>query len=636
MTIASEIQRIKTNIANAYDALETAGATMPATENSANLASTVGTISSGGDDVVATNDSSSAVLNGDKVWIEQVNKPASDTITAYSGNLLSVGTSYPVTIYGLDGYGFINSNNTYSVANDLSSATQGGTALNSGASRNYKTVDDYVFVGSYPSGNSPQFYNGSDVITFTQFQSIYGNNGRITGSNGPHFVLSDYSGTRNELKLVDLHTIDLDPIQMETYTGSVNSIMPDGSVYDENTNCIYTLGASYKFILNDADKTYTRVSVTDNSGQSGIVSITSDGKYLIRMVYYDSNPQYQTTNLYVYKIEGTTYTRVTDSVFGSWLTTGCDVFYNPNCDVLTCVNRNNGNYGVFKYTPATETWSEVSVDLSDITTISYFQSPIFINNSNNQLMFKTGDSSGYDSLSNGKVYIANYTSTASGLVWQIKDFYSQDYSNFNIIGSPTISSNGTVSNFSSSNLLKILTDFEPDSSWEFVTKIKMSSLSDTNGIMCSNQDAKGIRVDILANGKVEYLVSDGSSWIDTNHYVGTNTYTTGTVYWLRFGFDTTKYYLDYSTDGTNWTRDVEYSSATKIGKCDEWLGAVYLTSWSYALTGELYLNTTYMNVDSKRYWDPRKLNITQDTFTGIAQTNIAVGSSGDVKTVLPE
>jgi len=102
MTIASEIQRIKTNIENAYDALETAGATMPATENSANLASTIATISGGGDAITATNNSSSAVTNGDKVWIEPpvptrdftaFNNPTIDdaTTTMYGKNDVNTG-----------------------------------------------------------------------------------------------------------------------------------------------------------------------------------------------------------------------------------------------------------------------------------------------------------------------------------------------------------------------------------------------------------------------------------------------------------------------------------------------------------------------------------------------------------------
>ena len=48
MTIASEITRIKTNINNAYTALEAKGATIPSEKNSANLASTVNTITGGG------------------------------------------------------------------------------------------------------------------------------------------------------------------------------------------------------------------------------------------------------------------------------------------------------------------------------------------------------------------------------------------------------------------------------------------------------------------------------------------------------------------------------------------------------------------------------------------------------------
>lgn len=48
MTIASEIQRIKNNIADAYGAAEAKGATMPVIENSNNLATTIESITAGG------------------------------------------------------------------------------------------------------------------------------------------------------------------------------------------------------------------------------------------------------------------------------------------------------------------------------------------------------------------------------------------------------------------------------------------------------------------------------------------------------------------------------------------------------------------------------------------------------------
>ena len=47
MSIRSEITRINNNIAAAYTAAENKGATMPATENSANLADTVASIPQG-------------------------------------------------------------------------------------------------------------------------------------------------------------------------------------------------------------------------------------------------------------------------------------------------------------------------------------------------------------------------------------------------------------------------------------------------------------------------------------------------------------------------------------------------------------------------------------------------------------
>lgn len=52
MTIASEIQRIQTNIANAYDTAKAKGATLPAVENTENLASTIESIEAHTDPVL--------------------------------------------------------------------------------------------------------------------------------------------------------------------------------------------------------------------------------------------------------------------------------------------------------------------------------------------------------------------------------------------------------------------------------------------------------------------------------------------------------------------------------------------------------------------------------------------------------
>lgn len=53
MSVAYEIERIKTNIANAYATAETMGATMPETQNSENLSATIGTITGGASSTVS-------------------------------------------------------------------------------------------------------------------------------------------------------------------------------------------------------------------------------------------------------------------------------------------------------------------------------------------------------------------------------------------------------------------------------------------------------------------------------------------------------------------------------------------------------------------------------------------------------
>ena len=54
MTIADEIARIKTNILNAYTSCQNKGATLPETQNSANLATTIDSISGGSSPTLVT------------------------------------------------------------------------------------------------------------------------------------------------------------------------------------------------------------------------------------------------------------------------------------------------------------------------------------------------------------------------------------------------------------------------------------------------------------------------------------------------------------------------------------------------------------------------------------------------------
>lgn len=56
MSVVSEIERIKTNISNAYTELEGKGATIPTEKNSANLPTTIASIQSGGGEAIEITD----------------------------------------------------------------------------------------------------------------------------------------------------------------------------------------------------------------------------------------------------------------------------------------------------------------------------------------------------------------------------------------------------------------------------------------------------------------------------------------------------------------------------------------------------------------------------------------------------
>jgi hypothetical protein len=75
MTIASEINRIKTNIESAYVALHNKGASLPQNQNSANLVTTISSldINDSANIINAINYTGHLLKKGDKVFITTIN-----------------------------------------------------------------------------------------------------------------------------------------------------------------------------------------------------------------------------------------------------------------------------------------------------------------------------------------------------------------------------------------------------------------------------------------------------------------------------------------------------------------------------------------------------------------------------------
>lgn len=209
MTIASEIQRIKTNIANAYTNAESKGATLPEVQNSDNLATCINSISGGGIQYTGNLNfvpignckvdangimtdggfaldcmyNSDSLKNGDQgsylnyyfpkyanIAVRVRFKPnelnKTQVITGTRTNNNGVSSTY--MYYGVSF--ILNSDN-----NTITAVTSSGTTI-TGTLTTSATTEDFVdvfLVGYYPSGWQLQMFQTTDLMqTWTAISSL--------------------------------------------------------------------------------------------------------------------------------------------------------------------------------------------------------------------------------------------------------------------------------------------------------------------------------------------------------------------------------------------------------------------------------------------------------------------------------
>ena len=145
MTIASEITRIKTNIDNAYIALEAKGATIPEAKNSANLADTINTVTGGSGETNYLG----RIVTEDGV----LQFPEEDFTFSLPDNVTSIGDSgLYYAFYGCTNLTSTGLNNVTSIGNNgLYYAFYGCTNLTSTGLNNVTSIGNnglyYAFYG---------------------------------------------------------------------------------------------------------------------------------------------------------------------------------------------------------------------------------------------------------------------------------------------------------------------------------------------------------------------------------------------------------------------------------------------------------------------------------------------------------
>lgn len=240
--------------------------------------------------------------------------------------------------------------------------------------------------------------------------------------------------------------------------------------------------------------------------------------------------------------------------------------------------------------------------------------------------------------------------TAAAKVWdndyKLVNFLEQNTPNVTKIGSVTLTDNYIGSGFSSSNYLKsntTISEIGTADSWEFVTRICMTSTQSSGNGMIINQNTgsygeSGFMFFVGGSNRFAFQLFDQSlnliAAIDSTISLENNQW-----YWLKGEFTGTAYNFYISTDKETWTNLGTAASTTKVHTpTNPWRFGSSVVNSGFYLYGKIDFKETYLKINGEVAWNAigygTSGNITEDTLTGTAAENIAIGGTGDVNTLL--
>lgn len=208
--------------------------------------------------------------------------------------------------------------------------------------------------------------------------------------------------------------------------------------------------------------------------------------------------------------------------------------------------------------------------------------------------------------------------TAGDKVWLN---HESGYSyNFDIVGSLNVNeTTSIISNFSTTNYLQLQTPFNPSSSsWEVLCKFTTATVTTQQNIFKSGISAPaaagrlGAGFEIYQSHFRISVSSNGTSWDLAHDLAGSYTVLANTTYYVKFGWSGTQYYLEYSTDGETFTRDITVSSSVSVYNN---LGVTLLglNWWNDAyqapFLGTIDLSGTKITVGGSDWWVPSIVKI---------------------------
>lgn len=353
MTIASEINRINGNIANAYTALGEKGATLPQAQNSANLAATIaGVPAGGGDTVTAINYTGSAIAEGAKVWL---NKKANVSASALS---VSSNSSYNYILEPAGNYVYnFNRDSGYTIYKyDIS--TNKNTALS------LKNPNAYSYVCNYDDyGN--MFYENINFSTGTSVDMYcLADDYAINGADGRILYKVDKTNDLNKL-----HTWNI--------SGGYNA--SSKIICTVVGNVLYAgwfrNSGLYKGIIDENSDTIT-LSYVSGTTHKNLLYSTADNKLALIANGSSSYMSWESVALYSLNADytiGGMFTSANAELNNLFSLTSLNICFNRVSGIL-CISSTD-NYGMFKYENGDFTTISLTLDnTTGVTDTGYMMS----------------------------------------------------------------------------------------------------------------------------------------------------------------------------------------------------------------------------------------------------------------------
>ena len=194
----------------------------------------------------------------------------------------------------------------------------------------------------------------------------------------------------------------------------------------------------------------------------------------------------------------------------------------------------------------------------------------------------------------------------SGNITGIDTIKPDDYT---VVGTPTISADGIMSNCSTSNYITCsptlpssYSTFEIDLGEYIFTNVTTNQWLVTNR-QSIGSDTFGILFMLNTSGKIRYFLSTGSGSGDiASGVIGNITYTVNTKIKFKLVFNGTRYTFYSSVNGGSWQVDsyVDSSSKIALNSLPIWIGS----DASFYLLGSVDINTFKIYVDGNLVYQP--------------------------------